>query len=735
MALMRLACVVTKRALMRRLGSRRFSSQVELSKIRNIGIIAHIDAGKTTTTERMLYYSGFTPSMGEVHDGDTVTDYMPQERERGITITSATITFPWRKHTINLIDTPGHVDFTVEVERSLRVLDGAVTILDASAGVEAQTMTVWRQADRYRTPRIIYLNKMDKPKASLELCLKDIETKLNLKPLICQIPSVNPKTKQFCGVFDVVSMTELVWNEADGSKGSEFRVVPLEKSRMIDEALERRAELIEGLGALDDDFAEKFVLSEAEPTTKDIQQAIRKATGANRCVPLLCGSSYKNIGVQPLLDAIVDYLPDPTQSVPEAVKKFFKEGDTVALAFKILHTKQKGPLTFVRIYSGALEPGKKIYIMNRELSGKCEELLEANADEYIPIKRAGAGSIVAVSGLKETVTGDTLVGSQSEANRAIEKAKNGQSALLFGISPVEPVFQCSIEPPSSGQQILLDHALQCLQREDPSLTVTVQEETGQTIISGMGSLHLDIIKDRIKREFKVDPYLGPLRIAYRETLQRDMNDCSVNVDKHLGGSKHYVEISLNLRRTLEKGQHPLFEVACTEENQLGALKAHHRKALEKGVNMSMSHGPLLGFPMVGTQVRLTHFVTSGGTSLSVITAAISQCIHKALREASSQDAVDMLEPFMRLEISAPNDYVGCVLSDLSRRRASIEALKQLGSSRIISAVCPLTDLKQYSTELRILTSGRVTFTMEVDSYRVMSATDKAEALRKACGFQ
>ncbi|XP_003740372.1 ribosome-releasing factor 2, mitochondrial [Galendromus occidentalis] len=731
---MKLFHFVTRFTWARKIASRSYSSQVDLSKIRNIGIIAHIDAGKTTTTERMLFYSGFSPSMGEVHDGDTITDYMPQERERGITITSATITFPWRGHKINLIDTPGHVDFTVEVERSLRVLDGAVTILDASAGVEAQTLTVWRQANRYRIPRIIYLNKMDKPRANFDYCLADIESKLDLKPLICQIPSINPKTKQFCGVFDVVNMTELIWDVNDSSKGSEYISVPVEKSIMKDIALERRAELIENLGALDDAFAEKFILSNTEPTKTDIKEAIRKVTSASTGIPLFCGSSYKNIGVQPLLDAIVDYIPDPSESIPEEVTKYFKENDTVALAFKILHTKLKGPLTFIRVYSGSLQPGKKIFIMNRDISEKCGELLEANADEYVPIKKAEAGCIVAVSGLKETFTGDTLVGSQSEASSANNKAE-GDSALLFGIAQVEPVFQCSIEPPSTGQQKNLDHALACLQREDPSLVVTVQQDTGQTVISGMGSLHLEIIKDRIIREFKVEPYLGALQIAYREALQTDLDNKSLTVDKSLGGSKHHVEIDLSIRRTLDEGQKPIFVVEANEENELHRLRPFHRKALENGVKMALCHGPLLGFPIVGAQVRLTHFVTTYATSISMITAAISQCIHKALRQASFESAIDLLEPFMRLEISLPENFVGTVLSDLSRRRATIESIKQLGSSRVISAVCPLADLTHYSTEVRTITSGRASFTMEIDSYRVMSATDRAEALRKASGFQ
>lgn len=733
MTVVKLLRLVPRRTTMRKLAWRSFSSQAEISKTRNIGIIAHIDAGKTTTTERMLFYSGFSPSIGEVHDGDTITDYMPQERERGITITSATITFPWKKHKINLIDTPGHVDFTVEVERSLRVLDGAVTILDASAGVEAQTMTVWRQADRYKTPRMIYLNKMDKPRANFDFCLKDIEEKLNLKPLVCHIPSFNPKTNQFCGVFDIVAMEELVWNAGDNSKGSKYAVIPLEQSRMMDIALEKRAELIENLGSLDDAFAEKFVLSDAEPSKNDIQEVLRKVTGANAGVPLFCGSSYKNIGVQPLLDSIVDYLPDPANSLPPEIQKCFSKDDLVGLVFKILHTKQKGALSFVRIYSGTLTPGRKIYIMNRDLSEKCGELLEANADEFIPKKEAEAGSIVAVSGLKETVTGDTLVGSASEASRAINKAK-GQNALLFGIAPVEPVFQCSIEPPSTGQQIHLDNALKCLTREDPSLTVTVQEETGQTIISGMGSLHLEIIKDRIKQEYNVEPFMGPLQIAYRETIQRDINDRSITVEKTLGGSKHHVEINLSLRRTLEESQQPPFVVEVTDENGLDKLKLHHRKALENGVRLALNHGPLLGFPVVGVQIRLTHFVTTYSTNLSVITAATSQCIHRAFREASSESAVDMLEPFMRLEISVTADFVGTVLSDLAKRRASIEALKQVGNSRIVNAVCPLADLRTYSTELRTITSGRASFTMEIDSYKIMSASDRAEAIRKASGF-
>lgn len=718
-----------------RVGCLSTQATVELSKIRNIGIIAHIDAGKTTTTERMLYYSGFTQTMGEVHDGDTVTDYMPQERERGITITAATITFPWKGHAINLIDTPGHVDFTVEVERSLRVLDGAVTILDASAGVEAQTMTVWRQADYYRLPRLIYLNKMDKDRADFNACLCDIEQKLRIRPLICQLPVINPNTGHFCGMFDLVRMQEFVWDPNDASKGSRFQTIPGEYSQMLNNALAMRSQLIEDLGAIDDAFAERFVLSTAEPTAADIKDAIRKATRCKAVIPLFCGSSYKNIGVQLLLDAIVNYLPDPSFAVPKEVCKFYSEKDTVAMAFKIVHTKFKGPLTFVRIYSGQLDAGQRIYIMNREINEKCGELLQVNADEYVPIQQAGQGSIVAISGLKYTTTGDTIVGLGSTGSFVVNKDSTlKKNAILFEFQPPDPVYQCRIEASSLGQQKQLEHALKCLQREDPSLVVIHQESTGEIQIAGMGELHIEIVRDRIKREFKVEPHLGPLQIAYRERLSQSIAGLMHVLDKTLAGHKHYVEVGLDIRKIPKTDKkEPLMKLHVTDENGLGKIRSFHFKALENGVKLTLAHGPILGFPLSGAQVVLNHFVVANSTSLPMVTAAMAQCIQNGLK--SSSEVVELMEPHMELEISVPNEYLGKTLSDLSRRRAQIKNIGERTGNRIIFAKCPLSELRHYSTELRTLTSGRATFIMELDTYEAMSTAETSALLRKAAGLQ
>ncbi|OQR78730.1 ribosome-releasing factor 2 [Tropilaelaps mercedesae] len=730
-----LRCQCRYSAFAQRFGVRWMSSQTVQGrcKTRNIGIIAHIDAGKTTTTERMLFYSGYTRTMGEVHDGDTVTDFMPQERERGITITSAAISFPWRKHVVNLIDTPGHVDFTVEVERSLRVLDGAVTILDASAGVEAQTMTVWRQADRYRLPRVIYLNKMDKPRADLAACLNDIKQKLHIQPLVCQIPVMNPKGGHFCGLFDLVRMQELVWDSGDSTMGVKFKVIPAEQSKVLELALEQRGQLVESLAAVDDVFAERFVLADAEPTNQEVADAIRKATISSAAVPLLCGSSYKNIGVQPLLDAVVDYLPDPSFALPEEVRKFYSEDDTVAIAFKIVHSKFKGPLTFVRLYSGRIDAGQKIYILNRKVSEKCGELLQVNADEFISLGQAAEGSIIAIAGLKHTRTGDTILSSASTGFAAMTKAaKAGKSALLFGIQSPEPVFQCRIEAPSLGQQNQLETALACLQREDPSLVVTQHESTGETLIAGMGELHIDIIRDRIKREYKVEPHLGRLQIAYRERLAQDICGLQHVLDKTLAGHKHYVEVGIDIRKVTcsNKQKQSLMEIHIADENRPSNF---YRKALESGVKLTLCQGPLLGFPLMEAQVVLTHFVATSSTGIPMVTAAIATCIQNGLR--ASPQAVELLEPYMRLEISLPEEFVGKTLADLSRRRASILSIGQRQDSRIISARCPLCELRQYSTELRTLTSGRAMFSMELDNYVVMNPGETTKLLQTVSGLQ
>ncbi|TKC33593.1 hypothetical protein EI555_002060, partial [Monodon monoceros] len=475
-----------------------------IAKIRNIGIMAHIDAGKTTTTERILYYSGYTRSLGDVDDGDTVTDFMAQERERGITIQSAAVTFDWKGYRINLIDTPGHVDFTLEVERCLRVLDGAVAVFDASAGVEAQTLTVWRQADKHKIPRICFLNKMDKIGASFNYAVESIREKLKAKPLLLQLPIGEGKT--FKGVVDVVSKEKLLWNP-NSDDGKDFERKPLlemSDPELLKEITEARNALIEQL-----------------------QTAVHRVTLAQTAVPVLCGSALKNKGVQPLLDAITMYLPSPEERNYEFLQWY--KGDLCALAFKVLHDKQRGPLVFLRIYSGVIKRQLAIHNINGNCTERISRLLLPFADQHVEIPSLTAGNIALTVGLKNTATGDTIVSSKSSALAACRRAERegekkhrqnneAERLLLAGVEIPEPVFFCTIEPPSVAKQPDLDHALKCLQREDPSLKVKLDPDSGQTILCGMGELHIEIIHDRIKREYGLETYLGPLQVAYRETI-------------------------------------------------------------------------------------------------------------------------------------------------------------------------------------------------------------------------
>ncbi|XP_042681925.1 ribosome-releasing factor 2, mitochondrial [Centrocercus urophasianus] len=505
-----------------------------ISRIRNIGIMAHIDAGKTTTTERMLYYSGYIRTLGDVDDGDTVTDFMVQERERGITIQSAAVTFDWKDYRINLIDTPGHVDFTVEVERCLRVLDGAVAVFDASAGVEAQTLTVWRQADKHQIPRICFLNKMDKNRASFAYAVESIKQKLKTKPLILQLPIGEAKT--FRGLVDVVTKEQIIWKPtSDLDDGIFFEQKPLIESdnpSLFQEVQDARNTLIEQVADLDDEFAELILGEHSEnfdlvPSNK-LRSAIRRVTLAQKAVPVLCGSALKNRGVQPLLDAITMYLPAPHERSYEFLH-WYNDDDLCALAFKVLHDKCRGPLVFIRIYSGSLKPQSAVYNINKSCTERMSRLLLPFADQQIEIPSLMPGNIALAVGLKQSATGDTLVSSKASAVAAARQAgrsaggeqrntSNVERLLLAGVEVPEPVFFCTIEPPSMAKQQDLDNALSCLQREDPSLKVKIDPDTGQTILCGMGELHIEIIHDRIKREYGIETYLGPLQIAYRETI-------------------------------------------------------------------------------------------------------------------------------------------------------------------------------------------------------------------------
>ncbi|GFO04114.1 ribosome-releasing factor 2, mitochondrial [Plakobranchus ocellatus] len=652
-----------------------------MSKTRNIGIIAHIDAGKTTTTERMLFYSGFSRHLGDVDHGDTVMDYMEQERNRGITITSASITFNWKGHRVNLIDTPGHVDFTVEVERSLRVLDGAVGILDASAGVEAQTLTVWRQADHYHIPRLIFLNKMDKPGASLNLCLQSVREKLHVEPLVLNIPIGTGK--DFVGVYDLVNLQSLRWDHAVGNDGRNFTNTSIDFSADDSSLLEReeiyraRSDLIGRLTDFDEHLAD-LVLCDTKVEDipgEDIVRAIRAATLQHKVVPVLCGSSLRNRGVQPLLDAINFYLPSP-MDISYGFAKYYGT-DLCALAFKVIHDKQRGPLTFTRIYSGMLKSGANVYNINRNTTEKTSRLLQVYADELHDISTAVAGNIVAFAGLKETFTGDTLTSSSRVAQEAaklyihdanmsagsettkeemaqqriagddseeIDTVTSEMVPVLAGMSIPDPVFFCSIEPSSISVQKQLDAALRNLQKEDPSLRVEVNTETGQTILSGMGELHLDIIRSRLEVEYGLDVDLGPLQIAYRETVL-DSAEVTEVLDKELNGKRQFVHMKLSVQPDLVNREFRQLELERSPEHPLH-IKHKILHAIENGVKSGLTHGSLLNFPVIHTSVHLHEFSTHYHTTLPMITACASMALQKALKVAGSV----LLEPMMAMEV-------------------------------------------------------------------------------------
>ncbi|XP_015275820.1 PREDICTED: ribosome-releasing factor 2, mitochondrial [Gekko japonicus] len=714
-----------------------------VSKIRNIGIMAHIDAGKTTTTERMLYYSGYIRSLGDVDDGDTVTDFMAQERERGITIQSAAVTFDWAGHRINLIDTPGHVDFTLEVERSLRVLDGAVAVFDASAGVEAQSLTVWRQADKHHIPRICFLNKMDKTGASFSYAVESIEQKLKTKPLVLQLPI--GEAKSFSGIVDVVTKEQVIWKSAAGlDDGKNFERKPLKEADspdLLKDTIDARTALIEQIADLDDEFAE-LVLGEFSenfdslPADK-LRSAVRRVTLAHKAVPVFCGSALKNKGVQPLLDAITMYLPAPNERNYEFLQWY--RDDLCALAFKVIHDKQRGPLVFVRIYSGTMKPQSAVYNINKDCTERMSRLMLPFADQQIEISSLTAGNIALTVGLKQSATGDTIVLSKASAMAAAQKAEKdvrsdcGQTCgvenlLLAGVEVPEPVFFCTIEPPSMARQPDLDNALACLQREDPSLKVKIDADTGQTILCGMGELHIEVIHDRIKREYGLETYLGPLQVAYRETIQNTVQATDM-LDRIIGEKRHQVTVELHLRPWDGEwsATAPIIEYA---ENTCNLLQPELREAVENGIHASYLQGPLLGFPVQDVVVMVHAVDANADTSPTMVSACVSRCMQKALKKADKQ----VLEPLMNLEITVDESHLGAVLGDLAQRRGSIQEIQSRQDSKVMIASVPLAEMMGYSTVLRTLTSGSGTFTLELASYQAMSPHEQTALVNKRTGL-
>ncbi|XP_024253036.1 ribosome-releasing factor 2, mitochondrial [Oncorhynchus tshawytscha] len=717
----------------------------DISKIRNIGIMAHIDAGKTTTTERMLYYSGYTRALGDVDDGDTVTDFMVQERERGITIQSAAVTFDWKKHRINLIDTPGHVDFTLEVERALRVLDGAVAVFDASAGVEAQTLTVWRQAEKHHVPCICFLNKMDKPGASLHFSIESIKKKLKANPVLLQIPIGSGKS--FTGLIDLITNQQMTWRvKSRAEDGRVFETKSLSQSddpELLQDAMEARAALIEQVADLDDEFAELLLgvygeNFDAVPPAK-LQEAVRRVTLARKGVPVLCGSSLRNKGVQPLLDAITAYLPAPNERHHDLVRWY--QDDLCALAFKVVHDKQRGPLVFVRIYSGTMKPQSAVLNINRNNTERMSRLLLPFADQHVEIPSLTAGNIALCVGLKQTVTGDTIVSSKASAVAAVRRAqkeKEGErkrggeqaSLVLAGVEVPEPVFFCSIEPPTMSRQADLENALTCLQREDPSLKVRVDSDSGQTILCGMGELHIEILHDRIRREYGIETHLGPLQVAYRETILQSMATTDT-LDRTVGERRHMVTVSVAVCPIMDSSSSSLTSCEITYDEEVEEqLSPDVRDAVENGVNSSYLQGPLLGYPVQGVSTMIQSVSMEPGTSLAMLSACVSRCMLKALRQAGGQ----VLEPVMSLEVTVGEEHLSSVLGDLAQRRGAIRDIQSRHDSKVLLATAPLAEMMGYSTALRTLTSGNATFSLQLDIYEAMNPQHQNALLNKMAGL-
>jgi len=690
--------------------------QYSLEKTRNIGIMAHIDAGKTTTTERILYYTGRSYKIGEVHEGTATMDWMVQEQERGITITSAATTCFWRDCRINIIDTPGHVDFTVEVERSLRVLDGAVAILDAVSGVEPQTETVWRQADKYRVPRLVYVNKMDRVGADYYQCLDMLRARLGAHAVPIQIPM--GREDQYRGLVDLIDQTALVWDEDDETLGKEYRKVEI-PADLREQAKEYREKMIEALAEVDEHLMGKYVGS--EPISPDeIRAAVRKGTIALKLFPVICGASFKNKGVQPLLDAVIDYLPSPLDIPPvqginpdtQAPEERPPADDApfAALAFKIMSHQHVGQLVFLRVYSGTLEAGSGVYNSTKDKKERVGRLLRMHANKEEAIEGVASGDIAAAIGLKVTTTGDTLCDA-------------GKPIVLEAMTFPEPVIAVAIEPKTRVDEEKLSVSLSRLALEDPTFRVTSDDETGQTLIHGMGELHLEIIVDRLLREFKVEANVGKPQVAYRETI-RHPAEAQGRYVRQTGGRGQYGDVYLEVEPNPGKG----FEF----QNKIvgGSIPKEYIPAIEKGIREALETGVLAGYPIVDLKVRLTdgsyHEVDSSEMAFKI---AASLGFKEACRKAKPV----LLEPVMDVEVVTPEEYMGAVVGDLNSRRGRIVSMEARGTSQVIRANVPLGQMFGYVTDLRSMTQGRATSTMQFARYEEVPAAIAEEIMAKVAG--
>jgi elongation factor G len=691
-----------------------------LERTRNIGIMAHIDAGKTTTTERILYYTGKSYKIGEVHEGAATMDHMAQEQERGITITSAATTCIWNNHRINIIDTPGHVDFTIEVERSLRVLDGAVTVFDSVAGVEPQTETVWRQANKYKVPRMCFINKMDRIGANFYRTVEMVKDRLQAVPAVIQLPigAGGPESnKPFVGLIDIVKMKALIWRDEElGAKWDEVDI----PADQIDEANEYREQLLETIATSDDAFMEKYLGGE-EVTEEEIKRAIRTGTLAFDFVPILCGSAFKNKGVQPMLDAVVDYLPSPLDIPPAQgtntkgdevlERKADEKGPFAALAFTI-GADPFGKLTYFRVYSGTVNKGDEIYNSTKERKERLGRILLMHANQREDLDVAMAGDIVAGLGFKETTTGDTL-------------CDRDNAVILERMEFPEPVIHVAIEPKTKDDQDKLGKALKSLSDEDPTFRVRTDEETAQTVISGMGELHLEILVDRMQREFNVEATVGKPQVAYRETVTKKVDSVEYRHIKQSGGSGQFAVVKLTIEPTGPGGGY-VFEDAITG----GRVPREYIQPTNQGIQAALDSGVLAGYPTVDVKVTLVdgqyHDVDSSEMAFKIAG-------QMGFKKAAEMAKPVLLEPIMGVEVVTPDEYMGDVMGDLSSRRGRIEGMEARGNTQVVRAQVPLSEMFGYSTDLRSRTQGRATYTMQFHSYQQVPEAIATEIVKRVRG--
>jgi len=683
-----------------------------LSDYRNIGIMAHIDAGKTTTTERILYYTGVSYKIGEVHDGAATMDWREQEQERGITITSAATTCFWNDKRINIIDTPGHVDFTIEVERSLRVLDGAVAVFDSVAGVEPQSETVWRQADKYNVPRMCFVNKMDRTGADFYRCVDMIITRLGARPLVLQLPI--GAESDFEGCVDLIRMQEIVWKEE--SLGAEFEYRDI-RDELKEKAEKYRADLVETAVEVDDAVMEAY-LEGQEPDAETLKKCIRKGTIGQAFVPVLCGTAFKNKGVQPLLDAVVDFMPAPTdveaiqgidaKTEAPITRKSSDDEPLSMLAFKIANDPFVGSLTFARVYSGKLESGSSVLNTVKDKRERIGRMLQMHANSREEIKEAYAGDIVALVGMKDTTTGDTLCAPES-------------AVILERMEFPEPVIQVAVEPKTKGDQEKMGLALNRLAQEDPSFRVSSDEESGQTIIAGMGELHLDIIVDRMRREFKVEANVGAPQVAYRETFTKAA-EVDYTHKKQTGGSGQFARVKMIIS-PLEAGGGYEF----TNKIVGGSIPREYIPGVEKGIESVRENGVLAGFPMIDFKVELIdgafHDVDSSVMAFEIAARA-------AFREASRDAGAKLLEPIMAVEVVTPEEHMGDVIGDLNSRRGQVRGTESRGNAAVVNAMVPLANMFGYVNTLRSMSQGRAQYSMQFDHYEPVPQAVADEVIAK-----